>query len=984
MKSNILHRAISVLLCLLTVISIMSVTLTANARYADDFNGTYDDLNCAEDDCDCLEPDNNRFAIVSPSSKNNTHNTIVLTGTYEEVQNYFKSNGQTDGLPVIPPTKLKAEKFMRYTSHNDNDVIATVNGRQVTAYQVAVNAIMSGSSAEYMPVCIAFTKALGNVGYFDSIKSGKLTPMMYVNGPIARQLGIDNAQGMTTEECNIAIARFMELALINLAGIKRTNAFGNVQPLVFSENEEVCLNVGWEPHHVEEGYALNDSTITATSFSMWGNNVTPATDLPEEIMKVIAWDITEKNLGGLGSASSKDNADTKRLIFITESVATALATKYKTKEALENALVENARRPLWMRTYAYYYANTGSALTKSFSDVYNELKSNSLEDAKLTASPAWMNGITYANIETVATMKKGNTDIIITGDSSRNKTQVMPGGVAVTQKIELPSAWDSLMTSMSYQALDTFCISKVDNSVTVPTADAIPAVLIPSSNTATWRIVASSNYVSRQNTMYYNATTYTLYYWDKTASAQATITLDNNTYSDFIALVQGLSSGSSFTVSNRKLITKVNIAFSSNASLPDKNMVSFTSNSFGTIVPTIVATTSTNPSRDGSTITMNDTVTTFTADLGGDIVMGDSTDAKFVTISGSTVTVNPTVPAGATAVIGASDGNGTYRTMTIVNGGDGTYKITYNTANTLTLASSAFYLKGTFNNWGITDAFVKTDNDDILVITKEISAGTYSFKVHDVGTNKWYGNSGTINNTANRWILDSSTDCTFVATGGKYEFKYEISTNRLSVYFAQTDTNIVVPPTTKTVYVGVIEYITGFVPTLHYWNNSTGLVGDAKLTSTGETVQYAVGSAYWNNAKQKFNVYKTEIPVEANGMKTYRKLYEDLWAAEDITYAEDQILLVFEWGGIYHNVTDNYVVEEPTQPPTEPESLLGDVNNDGVVNITDATLIQMYLVEMVELTNKQLELADTDKDSVVSIRDATLIQMYAAQIITKF
>lgn len=94
---------------------------------------------------------------------------------------------------------------------------------------------------------------------------------------------------MTTEETNIAIGRFMELALINLANIERerTNAFGNVQPLVFSENDQTCLDIGWTPHHVEKGYDLNDNIITATSFSMWGNNVTPATDLPEEIMKAV-------------------------------------------------------------------------------------------------------------------------------------------------------------------------------------------------------------------------------------------------------------------------------------------------------------------------------------------------------------------------------------------------------------------------------------------------------------------------------------------------------------------------------------------------------------------------------------------------------------------------------------------------------------------------------------------------------------------------
>ena len=917
MKSKVLRRVIALMLSLITVIGIMSVPLTASARYTDeDIENkiSYDSLNCREDDCDCLEPENNKFAVVSPVGGNSTYNEYILVDTYQNVQKYFDEHGFTDGLPIVPPTWIKAEKFMRYTPLSDNDVVAVVNGRNVTAYQVAVNAIMSGCSAEYLPVCIAFVEALGDTNYLNSLKSGELTPMMYVNGPIARQLGIDNGQGMTTEECNIAIARFMELALINLAGIERTNAFGNVQPLVFSEDEQNCINIGWDPRHVELGYDLNDNVITATSFAMWGNNITPATDLPEEIMKVIAWDITEKNLGGLGGSSVEENENTKRTILITPSVAQALAKKYQSKDALENALVENARRPLWMRTYAYYYANTGSALSKSFSDVYTELKNTASEDAKLTASPAWMNGITYAEIDTVATMTKGNTAILIQGDESRNKSQVMPGGVAVSKEIQLDSNWDELLASMVisivYQPLSAHYITPVDDSVKLPNGSAIPDVLQVTKQT-TYRIAASSTYANGTGKIYYDSATATLYYWD--GSATQSVVLDTETYSDFIAFVSALGINSSFKLDRNNNVTEVNIRFSSNNSLPDKNIVELSNTSFGTVVPIIAANATSgsngNASIDGSTITMNDTVTSFTANLGGGtIVMGDTTDSGFVTLSGSTVTVDPTAPAGATAVIGESDGNGTYRTMTFVNGGDGTYKITYNTANTLTLTSSSYYLKGTFNNWEATDAFVKTDNDDILSVIKDIPAGTYTFKVHNAGTDAWHGNAGSFTDTAYRWTMDSSSDCTFVATGGTYEFKYEISTNKLSVYKAQTDA--VATPTTKTVYVGVIEYITDFVPTLHYWNNSTGLAGDATLTATGETVQHSLGSAYWSNAIQNFKVYKTTIPVTATDMKTFKQDGNTNWAEESVSYAEDQIVLLFEYSDKYHNVAKTY--EGPT------------------------------------------------------------------------
>ena len=75
----------------------------------------------------------------------------------------------------------------------------------------------------------------------------------------------------------------------------------------------------------------------------------------------------------------------------------------------------------------------------------------------------------------------------------------------------------------------------------------------------------------------------------------------------------------------------------------------------------------------------------------------------------------------------------------------------------------------------------------------------------------------------------------------------------------------------------------------------------------------------------------------------------------------------------------SYTVKEPA---TEP--LLGDVNLDGSVTIDDATMLQRYLTEMVDLTDEQLRNADVNKDNRVDIRDVTEIQRYLANIITAF
>lgn len=794
MKYKYFNRAVSAISSLVIVISFMSVSLSANAAvlkdgYEDEYEAqgkTYQSLGVLEDQYDLIEPENNRFPIISPSSKYDKSYPPLFIGTYGEVEEYFKEHEMTDGLPVVPPTKIKAEKFIGYSSYGYNDVVAVVNGRKVKTYQIAANAIMAGCSPEHLPVCVAFTEALSDSEYLNSLKSGKLTPMMYVNGPAAQQIGIDNTQGMTTEEANIAIGRFMELALINLAGIKRTNAFGNVQPLVFSENDEVCLDIGWKPHHVEKGYQLNDNVITATSFSMWGNNVTPATDLPEEIMKILAWDITEKNLGALGSTSVEDNAGTHRLIFITEPVAAALATKYKSKDSLESALVETARRPLWMRAYAYYYANTGGALTKSFDEVYNELKYTDSEDAKFTASPTWMNGITYSDIDTVATMIKGNTDIIVTGDSSRNKTQVMPGGISVSKEVKLSDNWEKLVTSVNYPQIDNYLISEQDNTITPPAN--VPSVL----TNGTYRIldpVSGSTNLTREGRVYYDSESMTLFCYAYGASGTTSAVLDSNKDASFISYLTHLGYNSSFTVNTGKL-TDITIRFSSNEKKLRNNTIALTDKSFAGLNLTLHANNTSNSNaaggiaKDGATVELSSTITSFTVNFDGDIIMGDTTNADFVKLNSTKITVDPSVEAGAAAIIGSANSNGTFRTMTFVNGGDGTYTITYYTANTLSNTDSTFYLKGSFNNQDETDVFKKTDNSDVITLTKELSAGEYTFKLYNLATDKWYGKNDTvITDTANRLVLVTAGDaCVLNATGGIYEFKYEISTNRISIY----------------------------------------------------------------------------------------------------------------------------------------------------------------------------------------------------------
>ena len=145
----------------------------------------------------------------------------VFYGTIDEINAYFNEMKWSDGLPIVPPTFEKVESFLKYTDLKWNETVAVlpIAHRNTTTWHVAVNAAMSGCKPEYMPILIALTKGLGDPNFRRTLASTHAwTPFCWLNGPVARQLGIDSGQGQINEAANVAIGRFMNLALMNLCG----------------------------------------------------------------------------------------------------------------------------------------------------------------------------------------------------------------------------------------------------------------------------------------------------------------------------------------------------------------------------------------------------------------------------------------------------------------------------------------------------------------------------------------------------------------------------------------------------------------------------------------------------------------------------------------------------------------------------------------------------------------------------------------------
>lgn len=379
----------------------------------------------------------------------------VFYGTLSEVNEHFAEMNWTDGLPVIPPTFEEVSKFLRYTDLAWDETVSVlpVAHRNTTVWHVAVNGVMAGCKPEYMPILIAMTKAMGSGQFRRTLTSTHgWIPYSWLNGPVARQLGFSCGGGEISDKANVALGRFLNLALVNLcgyyAGLNRMGTFGYPMSWCLAEDEEACSRIGWKPYHVRNGYNASDNTVTLSSALLWGNNMAPSTTDPKMLMQLLAWDIAERSQFALGSGKQF----TSRTVLITEPVAANLAKKYKNPSQLEADLIVASRRPLSERVKANYYANPGSNPEEKHPLKHWQGHIRKDEHAQVTRTPWWYE-TSQATMETVATMKEGMTAFLVTGDSSRNKVQTMPGGGFSTVRIELPAEWDALMAELGYPAL---------------------------------------------------------------------------------------------------------------------------------------------------------------------------------------------------------------------------------------------------------------------------------------------------------------------------------------------------------------------------------------------------------------------------------------------------------------------------------------------------------------------------------------------------
>ncbi len=143
-------------------------------------------------------------------------------------------------------------------------------------------------------------------------------------------------------------------------------------------------------------------------------------------------------------------------------------------------------------------------------------------------------------------------------------------------------------------------------------------------------------------------------------------------------------------------------------------------------------------------------------------------------------------------------------------------------------------------------------------------------------------------------------------------------------------------------------------------------------------------SDFWN---QRYGDFEGSWGMPLTEFKADTEYYYGLYikANEDYIFADDAVLKIngneialSEENRAELNNSDTAWLSGLLSFTPSSNLIYGDVDGDGSVTITDATIIQKASIGLVDLTDNQIKCADVTGDGRVSISDVTLIQKYIA------
>jgi hypothetical protein len=378
---------------------------------------------------------------VEPKDREHEHDPreIVISGSLDEVNEFFYENKWTDGLPIIPPTIGKVEEFLKYTDRSPDEVIGTFEPtkREGTVWKIAVNGVMAGCRPEYMPVLIAIAEAiidplflLGDLG-----TTHGTTPWVAINGPIIQQLDFNSSTSALGPGrlANSTVGRFTRLILTNISrflpGLNDLSALGwpGKFGMCLAEAEDQSP---WESLGVERGCKPGASAVTVLTTAGFTGAFTTVGDTAEEHLKGLVGYVSRSITHG----SLLTKPTRYQILVLSPLVAGIIAKGGYSKQDVKQYLFKNARL-----SAAEFSALEGDFVRKV--DLRKLAEEGRMRMEDCTTDLTQMLPITYSPEGFV---------IIVSGNPTRNRSAALlqSKGHPVTREIKLPSNWAKLIENL--------------------------------------------------------------------------------------------------------------------------------------------------------------------------------------------------------------------------------------------------------------------------------------------------------------------------------------------------------------------------------------------------------------------------------------------------------------------------------------------------------------------------------------------------------
>jgi hypothetical protein len=231
---------------------------------------------------------------------------IYDVADFAAAQELFHSNGWTDGLPVVPPTRPAVEACLQWVAMAPEQLLGVepVRAQPITAEKVAINAVMAGCLPMHFPVVVSALQAMLQEEYLlhgVTSSTGGCGALIVINGPIRLEIGASatfNALG-NSDRATSVIGRAVRLALINLmdvrpGGIDRST-LGHPGKFSYclAEDEEDTI---WEPLSVVRGLPLGASAVTVMAAMAPRQIMNEWTTDPKEILETFAAEMRANQL----------------------------------------------------------------------------------------------------------------------------------------------------------------------------------------------------------------------------------------------------------------------------------------------------------------------------------------------------------------------------------------------------------------------------------------------------------------------------------------------------------------------------------------------------------------------------------------------------------------------------------------------------------------------------------------------------------------